>query len=371
MTTKLQVSGGRIIKSSGKLLGSAGGGGGSSSLAVLRAGASSGTWTRWTQGDLTPTITNPGSSDPVTDNATRCIWLPGGKKWTFTGGGHGIYQILTLTFDDATSVWDNTQSVPFGNSAGDPSHQFTGQGVDSSTDTTYVCHPYHPDIYKRPLYNGSWASVAQLPSNQSNGGAGHGQLTGVTFNPHSGTVGKLVAGSQYGIATWNPSNNTWNDIWPGLTSPWGPGPSVAGNYTTTVYDPNGQCVLLCDAATTGKTVMRVEANESVAQANNTPIVVGINQSSDLVAQIIDGYISAYGPTSGAVRPALIVDTFGGQQYHYNGGADTWTNMSIVPPVITDTSENDDIIGYCETYDCVVYWLAADGAGTLRAWVYTP
>lgn len=326
----------------------------SSSLLTLIQGMSSGTWATWSGGVLSASITNPSNDDPVTSNSLNCHWDPVNKRMQFYGKGHGsLYQSLMLDFSDSTNTWINTNPPPSASGlANGAFHQFNGETMDPVTGDLYFWK-FGNVAYRRVAGQTSWSSLG----NPSQGD--HAQLAGAAFNRYSGASGALYVGSLYGIDKWDRTNQTWSQIsnGSGLT---------LGNHCCGFFDEASQAAYFCGGDSTAN--VKIATNGTCTQKNALPVVVDNQTSSNNVGCIVDGYVSAYAPTSGIVRKPMIIKP-GGNMWEYNSASDSWSQIAGVTAPDSTVTNNALFCGYVSTYDCVVMFRQTDAGGGATASVY--
>lgn len=348
-----------------------GGGGPLSSLATLISGMASQTFARWTAGDISSSIINPGLSDPVCSNSSRCNWDPIGKKIQFYGHGHTGQQSLMCDFTDATSTWSNAGTPPVASNPVDNSHQWTGQTGDPITGDVYFWwaggSAGSPGVYRRLQGSNSWTSLPSSPS-----GDGHGEGKGATFNPHFGTSGGLYLGSSYGIDVWDVHNASWSNQWPGgLSGGIVIGDSSGFEGTPGFYDETAQAVYFCGGnSPSSESNARCTKAGVTTQRANLPGPAGFPAAFNSQGIVVDGYVSTctlsgYN-TAGTVRPPMLIIP-GGSCWEYNSTSDTWNVISgLTAPNYTQTNAGY-FGGNVPLYDCVTAFAQTGGNGDMSAY----
>lgn len=365
-----------VIVRSGSVLGRGGGiivlgGGGSptSNLATLVSGMTSGTWSTWTGGALSSTLTSPSGADPVISNGTTCNWDPVRNWLSYYGHGHTGGQSLVLDYVDSTNTWGNANPPPIA-TGGTQTHQFLGQTIDSVTGNLYWFDGNQQSSHIWQRIGTSWTDLGLLPQGQ------HGQFNGAAFNPNYGTSGGAFFGGYYGIDVYDVHAGSYTLI----NSGFGAGGLTIGDpsngqQTFGFYDVTAQAVYFgtVDGSVNSKALVKVASNGTCTQKSALPANVAINTSSSLSqGQLVDGYTSTSTisgqNTSGTVRPPLLIVP-SGAMYSYNSGADTWSTVAGVTNPDATNANNGMFMGVCPAYDCAFLFGQSDSSGGMTAHVF--
>lgn len=347
---------------------SGGGGGGLSSLATLINGMTSGTWSTWTGGVLSNTLTNPQADDPVTSNGSVCNWDAVNKLIMYYGHGHGNdYQSLQLDYQDANNQWINTSGVPIGSGISFPTHQFCGQTANSANGDLYWFYQ-NGHVFKRAGGASVWTDLGALP--QGN----HGQGCGAAFLPQYGTKGGAVFASCYGIDVWDEGTQSWTELSNG--SGLALGDSSQLRQCLGFYDVAAHAVFFVSVVgANDKTVYRVASSGAITKMGNAPISVNCNIASPGLGMVVDGYTSASTlsthNTTGTVRnPCIMRPASGGSGiWEYTSSSDTWAQTSTATTPDSTIADYGMFIGCCLTYDCLIYAAETSSNGTCTLSVY--
>jgi hypothetical protein len=335
-----------------------GGGGGASAIQTKLDQISAGVWTRWDEGDIDASLSNPNGSgsDPVTSNASKFNWDSVNNKIVFYGHGHTGDQSLTLTFDDATGVWSNTDPPAYASAPGDDAHQFGGQTGDLNGNIYF--HKWYDDPCKmRPNNTTNWTTLAD------SGEGFHAQLNGAAFNPTVSTQGVAVFGSSYGINQYNPATDSWSNRWAGF----GAGGLRVSDFSNGFYDVASASTYFCGGNTQSGSLVQVPAVGTVVQKNDMPINVYYFISLDnpvTYGMMVDGYTV---PSNGTIRKPVLVGP-AQDMWEYNSGSDTWTALGKTVP-ISGITNNGSFVGCVPPKDCLILFLQNTTLGGCAAWIY--
>lgn len=345
-----------------------------STLAALAAATTPGTWAAWPQGVIPGAITNPNpADDPIISNGLRAIWTPATKKLHYYGHGHTGHRSGMLTFDDATSTWTRVSTVPqvplpdavADGGLGDNSHQFGGFTGNPANGFLYFFagNGGGGGTYIRPAGSTSWQQITGDTASASQ------PVAGATFNPNLGTSGSIIQGSGYGIYRLDIATLTWSTLW--RWSGWGTGtdpqgdplgPPPAGSAIA-FWDPRSNAVYVGGGAVNTHMIKQPTSGTHSVVAD-PPARPFLGQSGVSEKFIVDGYVSTLASTTGRLRRPILIDP-GVSMRSYNGIADTWTSMGIVPP--SWGSPEGGIYAVIPDYDCIVYWV--ESGDTMNAWVF--